>query len=362
MKILIKNIGFVLFLIMICVQILAVNISNNMIFNIYHDFIYQKIRYIYDFTIGQSPIAAIYFLTPFFVYLSYKLFKFCQTTYNTSGLKLTINFFTNFIGIGYFLFYFLWAFNYYRPPLEKQLSFASITVDSIYLQTEINEITLLMEQERKLISKDTAALKITMDWTVLEDTLRSLQVDLLRTWGDTPTGRVRIRALEPKGVLLSISTAGIYIPFVCEGHVDAGLHTLQWPFTLAHEMSHGYGYTDEGVCNFIALITCMKSSNPYIRYSAFLGYWRYLYFELKQHDEALASNLYRDVFQGIKADLASIKMEHGKYPDFMPNLRNLIYDFYLKFNGVQTGINSYSEIIIQVQKWKRSKFSFSFYR
>jgi hypothetical protein len=340
--------------------------SSEFIYVIYDDYIFNNIRRLYDFTLGNATFPTIYLLFVIVVWLSYTVLKQIIFLYPKLGLNgfMMKSFlsFANFFGTAYFLFYFLWAFNYYRPKLEDQLSLPNIEVDSTVLLSEFKEITQLLEQERILLSSDTVSLYPRPEWQTLEDTLRELQTKILRQWGDAPIGKVRIRKLRPKGTLLSISTAGVYIPFVCEGHVDGGLHPLKWPFTLAHEMAHGYGYTDEGVCNFIGLVTCMKSNDPYIRYSGLLGYWKYIYFELKYRNEQLATVLFANLSPGIRHDLMAIKTEHDKYPDIFPQLRDAIYDFFLKFNGVDTGLDSYSEILVQVQRWKKSNYAFSFVR
>lgn len=366
MKNLIKYFGILLCLITVIIQAIGALGFEVELYSLYANGVYKYLRLIYDHTLGMSPIPFIYILV---MILMIYLFKSCIRYYNCNkifGTKIALKQFgvgvLNFFGVVYFLFYFSWAFNYYRPSIESQLSFPEVNVDSVILLAEFREITVLMEKERSLISRDAIALKIEKDWSFLEDTIRDLQIGLLKGWGDKPAGRVRIRALRPKGVLLSISTAGVYIPFAFEGHVDAGLHVLQWPFTLAHEMAHGYGYTDEGVCNFIGLMTCMKSRDAYIRYSALLTYWKYLFFEIKNRYPELSTLKFDELSRGVKSDLLAIRAEHDQYPDIFPAARDFIYDFYLKFHGVSNGLDSYSEIILQVQRWKRSDYFFSFER
>lgn len=356
--------GILLGLIVVCIQVLSAFGLEGIVYQIYSKGIYKYLRIIYDFTLGWLPFPFVYVVFLFLLFLIFSVVKSFLTNKKDKGTKRAFTHalasITNFIGYVYFLFYFSWAFNYSRPDIGTQLGLPEVKVDSTILMDEILYTAQLMTKERTGLTVDTNAFRKNIDWTTLEDTIRHLQEGLLKEWGDTPNGRVRIRALQPKGTLLSFSTAGVYIPFAFEGHVDGGLHSLQWPFTLAHEMAHGYGYTDEGVCNFIGLITCMKSSDPYIRYSALLSYWKYMFFEIRHRDKNLASKLYSNLDAGIKADLESIRVEHDKYPDFFPALRDMIYDFYLKYHGVSTGLDSYSEIIVQVQRWKQSPFVFDF--
>jgi len=128
---------------------------------------------------------------------------------------------------------------------------------------------------------------------------------------------------------LRFGTAGLYWPFVGEGNIDSGLHELQQPFTMAHELAHGYGITNEGVCNFIAYLACQNAENDFIRYSGLVTYWRYA---------AIA-------YQGFE--------NLDKYPDIMPTFRNFAYDKYLKSQGISEGLASYSQIIMLVDAWER---------
>lgn len=71
-------------------------------------------------------------------------------------------------------------------------------------------------------------------------------------------GGVCGRFLLPEGWLFKFGASGVYWPFVGEAVLEHGLHPLRKMPALAHEMSHGYGFCDEGVCNFIAYAACSE--------------------------------------------------------------------------------------------------------
>ena len=75
---------------------------------------------------------------------------------------------------------------------------------------------------------------------------------------------------RPNGILLRFNSSGVYFPFTGEGHVDNGLHPVSKPFTIAHELGHGYGFGSEDVCNFLGFLACVRSDNPAIRYAGYL--------------------------------------------------------------------------------------------
>ena len=249
------------------------------------------------------------------------------------------------------LFYTLWGFNYFIPNNDVAYIEAPISFTSDYLKDETcwaqNQITRL----RSTLSVDTTALSFQYSRTT-EDEIRIAQEEVLLQW-DWPTlGRVRVRILKPKGILLRLSTAGIYIPHALEGHVDGGMFHLQYPFTVAHEMSHGYGFTDEGFCNFIGFVSCINTDNDYIKYSAWLSYWRYLMNDLRKADRSYYNELRRTLPKAIRNDLDEIYKYQDRYPDLIPVARDVIYDAYLKSHGVKSGLVSYGQMTKMVYLWK----------
>ncbi len=274
-----------------------------------------------------------------------------------SGLRQ----FLKFACIAYSLFYIFWGFNYKASSIETRLSLASIEPDSIELKKELHLITNQLIELRSSISASDSALTSTYYSLETEDIIRKSLESLLHEWDIPIHGKVRVRTLKPKGVLLRISTAGVYMPYAFEGHIDAGLHPIQWPFTMAHEMTHGYGITDEGACNFIGLLACMNTDDLFIRYSGLLAYWRYL----NRNYRTISSNGQREFIKTVKAsiiaDLKDIYRNGDLYPDFMPKIRDMLYDQYLKSNGISSGLSSYSKIVALNLAWKESDWNRALY-
>ena len=355
-----KNAGLSLGLLTFFINFLASLGLQKEIYLAYSRFIFPVIRTIYDNTIGNLPFPSFYL--PFFgliIYLItflYNYFKSNKINNNKHSCKSIMLFIASALGWIYFLFNFLWAFNYYRPSLESTLELPKIEIDSNILVNELTQVTETLNSQKSHLVRNKAEWNEKPDLKKLEDDIRISQVDLIHGWGDELSGRVRVRLLYPKGLLLSISTAGVYIPFSCEGHIDPGMHPLQWPFTIAHEMAHGYGYTDEGECNFIGFLTCIQTKDAYIQYSGWLGYWRYLFFQAKELSPEIAAEIYCNLTPEVVSDLTAIRRDLNNYPDIFPWLRDAMYDYYLKSQGIDKGLQSYEGIISLVLSWKNSKW------
>ncbi len=327
--------------------------------NWYLNYPFQVFRYIYDFFLGWIPFPSIYIVLIYLVYFFWRLSSNAKNETDTL-LKYWQYFLFKLLKLLAFLyvsFYILWGFNYKASTLDSRLNFDTPKVELNELFSELQLVTYHLANVRSKLSKDTFALSEKYFKSNTESEIRYHLKEVLNDWEYPNGGEVRVRKLRPKGVLMRISTAGVYIPFAMEGHIDAGLHPIQWPFTMAHEMSHGYGFTDEGTCNFIAYLVCLKSDDLFIQYSGLMGYWRYLmsnYRKLANESYLLfASN----IAENIKSDLDAIHLFQDKYPDVFPAIRDAIYDSYLKSNGISEGLKSYSTIIAQCLAWQKTEYN-----
>ncbi len=256
-----------------------------------------------------------------------------------------------------FFFILFWGLNYARLPVEKQLglSLRPLTTEELLAEYE-QVLEVLFAERQKLLTaqnmqSDTSALALP---AVSEELIRAALERVLARHAYPTNLRVRLREL-PRGSLLRIGTAGVYLAWSGEGHYDGGLHSIQKPFVMAHEMAHGYGFGDEGICNFWAWLACTESGHPALRYSANLAYWRYLQAALRQIAPERARKLQKNLPKGIQKDLEAIRQQMSRYPDILPDLRDWAYETYLKSQGVKEGMKSYSRLPVLVKAYTEAQ-------
>ena len=237
---------------------------------------FQAVRSGFDWTVGQLPVPAFYL---FWAGILACWIVAYRRRPPLKGLRSKLRYWLvrvlGFAGLLVGLFYWLWGFNYARVPLETQLELPALLPDSASLWADLAEETRMLDSLRtRLAGTDTVALDDRRFWPAdAEGTVRAAVEKWLATEGFPTGGRVRGRRLYPQGTLFLFGASGLYWPFSGEGNVEAGLHPLRALPTMAHEMSHGYGFCDEGVCNFIAYVSCAEHADPYIAYCARLSYW-----------------------------------------------------------------------------------------
>lgn len=334
------------------------SLTSDLVYRYYFSYFFQGLRVLWDYTLGWSPVPWLYlFLFGVVLWIILRIKQFSAYSFEAGYLffwKRLIMKLLRSISIVLVLFFILWGFNYKRAKLFQELPAEMISVDSVELMNEILSVSSILNQLRNQISSDSLSVDTLPDFQLLEQKVRSELKKLLTTWKVPDYGRVRIRKIRPEGTLLVWSAAGIYIPFVMEGHIDSGLHPLQWPFVTAHEMAHGNGYTDEGDCNFVGFLTCVNSDDLFFRYSGWLGYYKYLYHDMRKTDKDLAVKLFMQLSKGVRADLQAVSEYSARFPDWLPWWQELVYDNYLKIQGVKEGIRSYNLIVRQVISWKKS--------
>ena len=321
----------------------------NLAEGLYGNGVYPIIRSFLDLL--HWPISGIYLLLlvvfVFIVFTVARLFRKKLSigrslmSFSTSMLKL--------LAVLLIWFYLIWGFNYNRPDIMERMEIDVSEPDTTWIFSELRQVideanklralpTLAFLNdlnEQDILSTDLAIDEINAD---LERVLPHFKYDIII---NPP-----FRFIQPSGVLLHWSTAGIYWPFSGESNVDRGVHYIKKPVTVAHELAHAHGLTSEGDCNFVAYLACVQSENPILQYSGQLSYLGYLMRDaLRILGRDGLTQYYNLMSEEIRSDREKIYEHHNQYEDYFPKLRNKVYDSYLKSQGVKGGIASYNYFV-----------------
>lgn len=354
-----KFIWIALGMMAILVRILL-GLSPELTEKLYSRGIFVGIRVLLDYTLGWFPIPFVQILlVSIFGYFIYKIRGLINSHESfLTNLKRVVLGITSFIFGLIFLFLLLWGYNYGRLPLEHSMKLTPTPLTLEEIKSEIKLNTEEFSMARMAIPNiSDSAIDQSFLPLDLENEVRDDLEKLLKELGYPVAGTVRGRLLKPKGILLRFSTAGVYFPWTGESNIDAGLHPIQIPFTLSHEFAHGYGFTDEGTCNFLAYLACIKSDNPFFRYSGHLSYWRYLASSYRRNDREGYSEYFKTLPKGMVEDLYAMEENSDKYPDILPKFRNAVYDTYLKTQGIKEGLVNYNRIVMLVKSWREKQNS-----
>lgn len=320
--------------------------------------VFLPIRAFFDIFLGWIPFPILYLLVPFLVVWTWQSIRKIirqNHTWTARLWQITLSF-AAFLGGSLFAFLMLWGFNYGRISIEDQLGIQPepLTKEEIWEALRAETI-VISELRAKIPSASATALNRADLPTKLEAILR----DQLKTWlkenGFPAWSNARAHKIYPKGIFLRFSSSGLYFPFSGQGQVDGGLHPLQWPYVMTHEMGHAYGFGDEGTCNFLAYVACAEAKDPAIAYMGRLAYWRTLATNYLRYEPEQYRDFRKELPAGIQADLDAINQNLRDYPDIMPRFRYAAYDAYLKAQGIKEGMMNYSRVMMLVKAWKEKK-------
>lgn len=241
-------------------------------------------------------------------------------------------------------FYWMWGFNYYRPPLkitEKNTPASPEAEDEYFEQL----LFFLINRANTLYSGQPPHRE-----QINREVNRNIHTTLeqISDLSMFPAGRIKQSAA---GFLYRTNTLGVISPFLIEGHVSKKIFDSEFPFTIAHEKAHLYGYANEMEANFIAFLTCLNSGDTYVQYSGYveiLSYFLYEYRKTHTADEykKLYLRVRPEIREEYKQQYERFKKHTGKLNDCFRDL----YDFYLKANKVAGGKKSYSMVVSLVLK------------
>ncbi|MEO0733950.1 MAG: DUF3810 domain-containing protein, partial [Bacteroidota bacterium] len=314
--------------------------------------LFPVLRTVWDHSFAFSPVPLYYVFWLLVVFgLIWLIRRFRkERSWGRLGRRLV-----NFIALLVASFLLGWGFNYGRQSVESTMGFAPYQPQLSELRTRVRAQAAKLAQLRARITADTLALPATALPADLEKAVRPLLAVALERHGYPTPGRPRARQLRPKGVLLRFSTAGVYWPWAGEGNIDAGLHPLQRPAVMAHELAHAYGFGYEGTCTFWAWLTGQETDDPALAYAFGLAYWRRIAGRLRMAEpEAYWAWRAENLDPGIRNDLQAIYDNSAQYQSIAPVLRDVTYDAYLKVQGVHDGLLNYGRVVQLVEGYRRT--------
>nr|WP_256534151.1 DUF3810 family protein [Lewinella sp. JB7] len=328
--------------------------------SLYSRRLFPGIRVAFDATLGRLPFPLFFlFWTVIAFLVGRQIYRFVRASRGRTGektriLRQTARLAVQLVAVLITAFLWLWGFNYGRVPVESQLGFSQYQPDVAELRERVYTTATRLADYRRKISPDSFALTEADFPADLEASMRPLVAAALHRHGYPSAGRPRGWELLPRGILLRLGTAGVYWPWVAEGHIDAGLHPLQKPAVMAHELAHAYGFGDEGTCSFWAYLAGYETEAPALQYALELSYWRQLAGMLRYADpEGYLTWRHEDLDPGIRNDLQAIYDNGDLYQDLAPALRDATYTAYLKAQGIHEGLLNYGRVVQLVEGYRR---------
>lgn len=171
---------------------------------------------------------------------------------------------------------------------------------------------------------------------------------------------------KPKKILMSKAMSytgivGIFMPFTMEANVNTDVIDYNIPANACHEMAHMYGFMKEDEANFISYMACVASDDINFKYSgvmlALLHCKNELFYadiELwKIAENALDEKVNQNFFENNEYWK---EIEETEIGEKVSEVSNDINDTYLKVNGQEDGVESYTRVVeLVIARYKHEK-------
>ncbi|MBK0369142.1 DUF3810 domain-containing protein [Flavobacterium agrisoli] len=310
----------------------------------YSTTLYPKIAKFSRFILGWIPFSVgdcLYFLV--FLLIIRWLWKSRKNW--KSNWKNYILQMLSAISVVYFLFYFLWACNYFRVPLFEKM----------HIQREYSEKDLVLFTEKLISKTNSIHYKITQNKKLAV----TFPFSKNETFLLTQNGYNRLSQQYPfftysntsiKNSLFSLPLTymgfgGYLNPFTNEAEINGLMPDYNLPFTSCHEMAHQMGYASESECNFISFLATTRNQNLYFQYSGYSYALRYCLGILHYQNEVLFKKIIKKVHPGILKNYQESEDFWAQYETPIETGFKYFYDNFLKINQQKDGLDSYSKFV-----------------
>ncbi len=339
-----KKLVLVIFLV---IQILLIQLLKNspeFVERFYSNGLYVFISKAMRFTFGWLPfsvgdifytLAGIYLIRWFIINLK-RIYKDTLNWILDIGATLSL---------AYFAFHILWAYNYYRLPLNESLNIAAeYTTEQLVDLTE-RFIVKSNKIHSELSNNDTLKVEFPYSKSEIFDNVQNGYNALSKTYPHLKYQPKSIKKSIYSLPLTYMGFSGYLNPFTNEAQVDGLIPTYKFPTTSCHEVAHQIGYAAENEANFIGYLAAVHNDDLYFKYSGYTFGLRYCLIEIFRRDKDLYYKILVNVNKGILKNYIEVDDFWNSYENPLEPFFEKTFDSFLKVNNQSDGMKTYSYVV-----------------
>jgi hypothetical protein len=224
-----------------------------------------------------------------------------------------------------------WAWNYARAPIETRVAFdAARITPSAANRLRVRAIAEMNALAGPAHARAGAPLDL--------NALRDAWLPAVQRAGDDwlpQVGPAKPTIANP--FMEASGTSGFINPLTLNTQLAGDVLWFERPFDQSHEWSHVAAYAREDEANYLAVVTCLRSPDPVLRYSGWLEL--FLYLPQKRHYA-------RRVFVPLVwQDFAAMRRRDSRHINvLLAHWTWRTYNVYLKSNRIASGVENYNEV------------------
>ena len=237
----------------------------------------------------------------------------------------------------YLWFALAWGLNYARSPLEASIDYDGSRVTMSSLRTLAARAT--NEVNRTYAAAHQAGFPASGDVPpALVSALHQVERRLGRPRHTVP-GRPKHTLFGP--FFRASGVDGMHAPFLLETLLNPDLTPPERPAVLAHEWAHMAGYAPEDDASFVGVLAALRADAP-SQYSGWLFLFEQSVGQLPHADQRYYVGR---LTPGPQADRNAISERLDARVDVVARVSWETYDQYLKSQGVDEGVASYTRVV-----------------
>ncbi|MCE1199829.1 MAG: DUF3810 domain-containing protein, partial [Marinilabiliales bacterium] len=248
-----------------------------------------------------------------------------------------------FAALLYAFFYVSWGFNYFRQPFEDRVGW------KLPLNREAPFATVLdtlINQANRSRTEWTGK-----DYPAIDSLIEAGYGQYAGKFGYAyPNGSRRPKTMLYTWFFAKSGISGYFGPFFNEVHLNGELLPTEYPFVLAHEKAHQFGFSGEAEANFMAWYICANSPDNRLRYSASIQLLQYFFADPSHHDEIVE---YLKRFD--KKAMADIMKQRSHWKalrnETIDKAQTRANNVYLKSNKIHEGVMNYNSVVKLTLEW-----------
>ncbi len=310
--------------------------------------IYTPLSYI-PFAVSESlVIIAVLTIISTVILIAVKFVSFLIKKPFDAHLKLIFKCIFRTVVVVLFLFSTTFSSSYHRKPLPilMDLDIVEVNRDNLEYATRfaadrLSEISEYIPYVQGHMTNSG------MDFKILSHEVEKATNIASRRYNFLHESGVRAKPLALSVPMTYTHISGIYTFFTGEPCVNTNYSHYSLPFTTAHEYAHQRGIGYENEADFMAFLILLESDLIYLHYSAWMNVYTVLSNELYEVDREASLEITSTLPNVVINDYRVSAQSFSKYTDSkVGEIARDINDTYLKVNGVEEGVHSYSQSVI----------------
>lgn len=300
----------------------------------------------FPFSIGEVLVLGV-IIIPVIKLTSYCILIFRKKCGAFKGLIVFMLRYFSFI----ILFFSICICNFFvlykQPALAKQFNFDTkeITPQNLYDTATVCANTANKYAENQLFLPSGASI-IPYSHKELCKILNMSYLSLSKSFEFITPMISNVKPLAVSPLMTYTHISGMYMPFSGEANVNTNYPDYVVAFTFAHEMAHQRGIASEDEANFIGFLAMINSNDDYLIYSASMTMLDYLLPELYKANAEMHQSVLQRLGKLPNGENYAYGQFFKKYSSSKASqVASKVNDTYLKTQGKQAGIQSYSECI-----------------